>query len=303
MSETFLSADTPAGKKLVNRVLYISILINLFLAIATILIGLNTGIQSLILDGVHSFSDLFSNVLLLLAVPLIYKKKDDSHHYGHTRYEDVLSFLIGIMIVISAVPFITHSIKTLFFQQVNTLDNSIWAWIITIVTIILKEMLYHITNRIGKKTNSPMLIANSIHHRSDVFSSILVLGVLLSINMGFSIVDSIVSICMGLYLCIAGIKISLEAIHILSDRAPAKESQLVSDILQQVPNIFSLHNLRLRQSGPFLTGDVHIELDYRLTIVEAHDIIKEAQVLLRSTLPQLREFTIHVDPYYDKEFL
>ena len=144
-----------------------------------------------------------------------------------------------------------------------------------------------------------MLIANSIHHRSDVFSSILVLGVLLGINMGFSIVDSIVSICMGLYLCVAGIKISLEAIHILSDRAPEKESQLVSDILKKVPNIFSSHNLRLRQSGPFLIGEVHIELDYRLTIVEAHDIIKEAQVLLRSTLPQLREFTIHVDPYYD----
>lgn len=203
------------------------------------------------------------------------------------------------MIVISAVPFISYSIKTLFFQQVNTLNNSIWAWIITILTIILKEMLYHITNRIGKKTNSPMLIANSIHHRSDVFSSILVLGVLLGINMGFSIVDSIVSICMGLYLCVAGIKISLEAIHVLSDRAPEKESQLVSDILQKVPRIFSLHNLRLRQSGLFLTGDVHIELDYRLIIVEAHDIIGEAQVLLRSTLPQLREFTIHVDPYYD----
>ena len=299
MSETFLSADTPEGKTLVNRVLYISILINLFLVIATILIGLNTGIQSLILDGVHSSSDLFSDVLLLLAFPFIYKKKDDSHHFGHTRYEDVLSLVIGMMIIISAVPFIIYSIKALFLQQVSTLDNSIWAWIITILTIILKEMLYHITNRIGKKTNSPMLIANSIHHRSDVFSSILVLGVLLGINIGFPIIDSIVSICMGLYLCVAGIKISLEAIHILSDRAPEKESKLVSDILQKVPDIFSLHNLRLRQSGPFLIGEVHIELDYRLTIVEAHDIIKEAQVLLRSTLPQLREFTIHVDPYYD----
>ena len=299
MPETFLSADTPEGKKLVNRILYISVLINLFLVIATIMVGLNTRIQSLILDGLHSFSDLFSDVLLLLAFPLIYKKKDESHHFGHTRYENVLSLVIGIMILVSALPFITHSIATLLFQKVTILENNIWAWIITIVTIILKELLYHITNRIGKKTNSPMLIANSIHHRSDVFSSILVLGVLLGINMGFPIVDSVVSIFMGLYLCFAGIKISLEAIHILSDRAPEKESQLVSEILKQVSGIFSLHDLRVRQSGPFLTGDVHIELDYRLTIVEAHEIIREAQVLLRSTLPQLREFTIHVDPYYD----
>jgi len=299
MSEIFLSAETPEGKKLINRILYISVLINLFLVIATILVGLNTQIQSLILDGLHTLSDLFSDVLLLLAFPFVYKKKDKSHHFGHTRYENVLSLLIGIMIIVSAVPFITHSIGTLFFQKITTLDNNIWAWIITGLTIILKELLYHITNHIGKKTHSPMLIANSIHHRSDVFSSILVLGVLLGIHMGFSIVDSIVSICMGLYLCVSGIKISLEAIHILSDRAPEKESQLVSEIIHKVPGIFSSHNLRLRQSGPFLTGDVHIELDYRLTIVEAHDIIREAQVLLRSTLPQLREFTIHVDPYYD----
>lgn len=283
--------------KLMNYVLWISIVINCLLIIFKIYIGYISNIQSLILDGFHSMSDFFSDILLLFAIPYVYKGKDKTHHYGHARYENAMSMLIGLAIVMASFPFIINAITNIRTESNFEISFNKWAWIITIATIILKEFLYQITMFIGQKTKSMMLIANAIHHRSDAISSMLVLVTLFGIKIGWYQIDNYMSILLGLYLSYSGIKICWEAIHILCDKAPEADLALIESLLQDIEEIYGFHNLHLRQSGPFLMGDIHLELDGKLTIAEAQHIVTKTQVHLRKHLPQLRQFTIHLDPY------
>lgn len=283
---------------IIKRTLRFSIVLNILLVIFTISVGIITHIQSIVLDGIHSLSDLFSDVLLFLVVPFAYKEKDDDHHYGHSRYEDVLSLVVGILIVGTGLPFLQKAYSSIFLNHpVPQILLNKWAWMITIGTIVSKEFLYHFTMIIGKRINSPMLIANAVHHRSDVFSSCLVLIALIGIYIGMPKLDSYIAIVLAGYLIYAGLKIMFEAINILTDRVPLAQHDIIEKIIRNTEKVYGFHDLRLRQSGPFIMGDVHLEIEGTLTIVESHEIITNVQVSIREQIPNLRYFTIHLDPY------
>ncbi|MGL4562541.1 MAG: cation diffusion facilitator family transporter [Brevinema sp.] len=298
MSTEFISANNKKGEFLIRVTLWSSIIINVFLVFSSIFIGFQTKIQSLILDGIHSFTDLFSDMLLLFIFPFVYKDRDYNHTYGHARYEDILSLLIGILIIGAALPFLNNAYQSIILHKdVDQLIVNQWAWLITISTVILKEFLYHLTMFVGKKVNSNMLIANGIHHRSDVCSSLLVLCSLIGVSLGYHQMDHYISFLLGLYLMYSGIKIIWSSMHVLTDRAPVYELKIIEQVLQTTEEVYGFHDLRLRQSGPFIMGDVHLELDGYLTIIEAHIILKAVQVSIREKLPNLLYFTIHIDHY------
>ncbi|MGL4388958.1 MAG: cation diffusion facilitator family transporter [Brevinema sp.] len=298
MSNQFLSAIDPKGSYLIKITLWSSIVINICLVLAAVLIGIHTKIQSLILDGLHSFTDLFSDILLLIIFPFAYKDRDEDHTYGHSRYEDILSLLIGVLIINASFPFLQNAYHAIILNnESNSLLLTKSAWAITIVTIILKELLYHTTFFVGKKVNSTMLMANATHHRSDMFSSLLVLCSLIGVYCGYPKTDSYVAFLLGLYLIYSGMKIIWTAMHVLTDKAPIHDVVAIKRVLSSLDGVYGFHDLRLRQSGPFIMGDVHLELDGHLTIIEAHEILKQTQISVREKLPHLRYFTIHIDPY------
>ncbi|MGL4394819.1 MAG: cation diffusion facilitator family transporter [Brevinema sp.] len=302
MANQFLSAEDPKGKALIKITLWGSIAINVAIVIAAIVIGIQTKIQSLILDGLHSFTDLFSDILLLIIFPFAYKERDEDHTYGHSRYEDILSLLIGVLIINASIPFLRNAFNIIVLNKATApLMLNAAAWIITISTIVLKEMLYHLTRIVGQKVKSTMLMANATHHRSDMFSSLLVLISLVGVWLGYPQMDSYVAFLLGVYLLYSGLKIIWTSMHVLTDKAPMSDIHVVKKALASIEGVYGFHDLRLRQSGPYIMGDVHLELEGSLTVEEAHDILKDVQLAIRQKLPHLRYFTIHMDPYRPKK--
>lgn len=274
---------------------WVSVLVNIILSIAQIVIGIFAQSSALVADAIHTFTDLVSDGAVLIANRFSSQEADEQHPYGHFRFENLTTLLIGVLLALVGLGMIWQAGERLF-GGAELVQVHYAALIVAAIVLLGKELLFRFLLREGKRVDSSMLIVNAWHARSDALSSLIVLVAVAANLMGLVWADIVASLIVGAMIAHMGIKYSWQAMHDLSDQA-ADEEQLkrIEATLKDVPNLHGYHDLRTRKTGDYILVDVHLEFPASMTVGEAHDISDEVDRRLHE-LGNILEVTTHFDP-------
>ena len=285
-----------------KKVTLIGAFINALLGVVKLAGGFLYHSHALVADGVHSFADLFTDVLVLFASKYGSQDADDSHPYGHQRIETAATLFLAILLIIAGSGIAWHAIDELI-QNAHTIPGWMSLPIIAI-SIIANESLFHYTRFVGKKIQSQLIIANAWHHRSDAASSLVVLLGLIGSLLGFVALDAIAAIVVGVMIIKMGWDYAWNSVAELVDTAV--DPQLlaeISGIICQVDGVEEIHQLRTRLMGGDILVDVHILVSSKISVSEGHYIAQHVHRTLLKQLESIKDVIVHVDPEDDERSL
>jgi len=288
-------ATTVECERATKRSTWVSVVVNLFLTMVQVVAGIFSGSQGLIADGIHSLSDLVADFVVLLAVHHGRKAPDGDHHYGHRRYENVASMILGGLLLAVGVGMIWSAMHKLQVPESIQTVHSAALWVV-FGALVAKELLFRYMLAVANKVRSSLLVANAWHARSDAGSSLVVAIGIGGNLLGFKLLDPIAAVIVGFLVSAMGWRFFLDALHDLTDRAVAEEEleQIVADILA-TPGVLGLHDLKTRRTGDMIMIDVHLEMNGSVTVEEGHRIAVLARERVMAGHPVLNMMT-HVDP-------
>lgn len=292
--------DADEFLKLKTRVTIVGALVNVFLTVIKIGFGILGQSASLIADGVHSLSDLISDFLVIIAIKLGSREADHSHPYGHRRFETIVTVLLGLGLIIVAGGIAWDAAERLLNTEKLLIPTQETLGI-ALISIIANEMLYHYTKRIGKKTRSKLLLANAWHHRSDAFSSIIVLIGIGAVLMGYPFADAVAAVIVALMIAKMGLSLVLDSIKELVDSSLPED--FVKDItrtVKQTDGVQSIHLLRTRQMGEDAYVDAHIVVNSRMSVSEGHMIGDAVRDNIIAGPDDVTDVLVHIDPEDDE---
>ncbi|WP_256415169.1 cation diffusion facilitator family transporter [Acinetobacter sp. 5862] len=287
--------DLESRAKAASKSTWISVVVNIFLSIGQILIGIFSKSQGLVADGIHTLSDLVADFIVLVANRHSQKAPDDVHPYGYLRFENAASFILGLILFIVGIGMLwTATHKILHPEQIPKV-HSMALWV-AITALICKELLFRYMLAIAKKVKSSLLIANAWHARSDAASSFVVALGILGNLAGYPILDPIAALIVGLMIAKMGFEFSWTGLHDLMDKS-ANEDEIaaIKATLLKKDGILGLHQLRTRKMGDMIIVDVHLEVSGEQSVKEGHRIAVEArnEVLKNHNVIDV---VTHIDP-------
>ena len=291
----------------VTFVTLVGSVVNIILTVFKIFAGVLGRSTAMIADGIHSLSDLMSDIVVIVFVKISAKGRDKDHDYGHGKFETFATLIISLMLIVVAVNLMSGGINKI--RQI--LDGgevsspgmiALWA---AVASIVLKEILYRYTIIQGKALNSPMMIANAWHHRSDAFSSVgSLLGIAGAIFLGdkFVILDPITGCVISIFILVMAVKMSVPAIKELLDVSlPDDVEEKIEATAKSVKGVVDLHELKTRRAGPGIIMEGHLVLDSEISLKEAHDISKKVEESLRKEFGTETQISLHLEPEDDAE--
>jgi len=292
-----LSALSPESTREGFRVTWYGLIANVALAVLKLVIGFTGRSQALVADGVHSVSDMVSDVVVLLGLKYGRQAADEEHPYGHGRIETLASLVVGVVLASIGIGIAWHAIRTIYYHEIS--QPSAYAIWVAALSILVKEGMYRYTITVGRKIRSSVLIANAWHHRTDALSSIAVLiGISAAwFNPKWGIADSLAALVVAYLILRVSTSLIRSAFSELVDTVPEKGVvSLIGKTSMAVDGVIAVHDIKARRSGPDIFAELHIVVDQRLTVLEGHHIAKGVEMRLLETLEGAQTVTIHVDP-------
>jgi cation diffusion facilitator family transporter len=281
-----------------KRITLIGALVNAVLGLIKLIGGLVFHSHALAADGLHSFADLLTDGMVLFASKYSHQGADDRHPYGHQRIETAATFLLSLLMILTGLGICWDTYLTLFTSHP---EPDVLALPIAILAVLANEGLFYATRVIGERINSPLIIANAWHHRSDSASSIVVVVGLLASLAGFAYWDAIAGLIVGLIIIHMGITYAWNSIKELVDTAIAPdELAKIKELIQQIDGVIKIHQLRSRMMGPDIFIDVHIQVSPFISVSEGHYIAQHVHYLLMQHNADIKDVTVHVDPEDDE---
>ena len=284
-----------------RRVTVIGAVVNVLLAIMKVIVGWLGQSAALIADGIHSFSDLASDVLVWFAAKHAHDEADANHPYGHGRIETLATGVLGVVLVVVAIGIAVEGGRRLF-EPVSLATPALFTLVAAAESIVAKEWLYQYTVAVAQRINSNLLRANAWHHRTDAISSVVVvLGVLGATN-GMPYLDSVAAIVVAAMVGRIGFTLSWDAFQDLIDRGlDAQRVTRIRELIATVGGVKDLHRLRTRRMGSEALADVHVIVNPRITVSEGHQIGEAVRERLAAEIRELRDVTVHIDPEDDEQ--
>ena len=284
-----------------RKVTLIGVLVNIILMFAQLLGGFFSSSQALIADGIHTLSDLISDFIVLFAAKIASQDADESHPYGHGRFETLATVILGIALAAVAIGILISAVTRLANPESLSQPSSI-ALIFAAFAIISKEGLYYYTMRVAKRINSKMLIANAWHHRSDAISSILVaIGVAGSVLLDLPWLDTAAAIAVAIMILYMGLRLLFDSTKELVDSAwDGEKIKEMTSFINTIEGVDHLHMLRTRKMGNDVLADVHLQVNAYLSVSEGHFIAETTMAKLYKKFPELSDITVHIDPEDDE---
>jgi len=278
-----------------SRSTWVSVVVNVLLATAQVVVGMLTKSQALIADGIHSLSDLVSDFVVLFAGHHAKKDADADHPYGHHRFETAASLALGLILLTVGGGMVWAALQKLESPDTIATPEVTALWV-ALGAIVTKELLFRYMLRTAKAVKSSLLVANAWHARSDAASSLVVsLGIIGSMA-GYPLLDPIAALIVGFMVGKMGWSFGWDALHDLMDRAiDEAEVQAIRETLMATPGVAGVHDVRTRKMGDMVVADAHIEVDAKLTVEEGHNIAVAARVAVLKRHRVLNLMT-HVDP-------
>lgn len=305
MNETEQISDIDREKK-AARVTWVGFFTNLILSAAKIVAGVVGRSSAMVADGIHSLSDFVTDFIVIIFIKISAKHEDSDHPYGHGKFETFATMLISFALFIVAIGiFYSGSVKIYEVLNGRTIERPTYlALIMAAVSIVVKEGLYWYTIIVGRKIDSPAVIANGWHHRSDAFSSIgTLIGISGAMFLGerWRILDPITSVIVGIFIVAVACKLARPSIQELLEVSLPKEIEAaIKEQVKETPGVKAFHHLRTRKNGNSFIIDMHIKVDARSSIVEAHDIATHVENNLKAAFGKHTQVNVHIEPYQPK---
>ena len=286
--------------KIANKVTWITIIINILLAILKVSVGILFNSRAMLADGVHTISDVASSVGIIISFFISKKPEDEKHHYGHEKAETIAGFILSILLFGVGMKIGYSTIKSIFTSTIEV-PGVLAAWV-AILSIIVKEIQYRIAMYGGNKINSSALKADAWHHRSDALSSIAAFIGIIGSRLGFVFLDPIAGLIVSIIVIKVGIEIFIQGFNELMDVSIEEEYlyEIAREIIT-VKEIKNINDLKVRKHGSKTFVDINICINSDIPICKGHDISDEVEEILKQKISNIKKVMVHIDPCYDKE--
>lgn len=279
--------------------------VNVVLTVFKILAGVLGRSSAMIADGVHSLSDLLSDVVVLVFTRISSKGQDRDHSFGHGKFETLATLIISILLVAVGANLLSSGVRNI----IGVIDGEILerpgyvALVAAVVSIVAKEIIYHATVRTGRKTGSTAVIANAWHHRSDAFSSVgslIGIGGALVLGDKWTVLDPLASCVISVAIIVVAVKMAMPSLaELLEASLPEEIEDEILATASSVEGVNDVHELKTRRNGMSFIIDAHIAVDPDISVVEAHDIATNVENALRERYGRETQINIHVEPSAD----
>ena len=289
------------SKRVALRASAVSIVLNVFLTIFKLIAGIAGRSGAMVSDAVHSASDVFSTVIVIIGFVVSRRKSDFEHQYGHERMECVSAMVLAAILAVTGIGIGHSGMLKIFSQDYGTLGQPEFiALFAAIVSIVIKEAMYRYTIFAAKKINSGSLRADAWHHRSDALSSVGSLAGIAGAMCGIKILDPIASVIISLFIIKAAYDIMKDAIDKMIDKSCDKETVAkMSTIVTEQEGVKRLDVIRTRLFGNKIYVDIEISADENLSLRESHEISKNVHDAIETEFPLVKHCMVHVNPFFD----
>lgn len=291
-----------AREKGIYRVTIVGSVVNLLLLVFKFLAGILGHSAAMLADAVHSLSDFITDIIVIVFVRISSKPEDEGHDYGHGKYETLATALIGMFLLIVGFGVFWNGAASIYrFLRGGTLQEpGMLALVAAVVSIVLKEALYHYTVMQGKKLNSQAVVANAWHHRSDALSSIgTALGIGGAILLGhrWKVLDPLAAVVVSFFIMKVAVQLLIPCVEELLEKSlPADVENRIEETILSFPGVCCPHHLRTRRIGSYYAIEVHVRMDGKISLEEAHRTATDIENRLKELFGKGTHVGIHVEP-------
>ena len=297
-----MTPNTTTREKEIYKVTIIGSIVNFILLLFKFIAGIVGHSAAMVADAVHSLSDFVTDIVVIVFVKISGKPQDESHDYGHGKYETLATAIIGVVLFAVGVGILVNSVTGV----VNAFNGkvleapSMIALVAAAVSIMFKELLFQYTVHKGKTLDSKAVVANAWHHRSDAFSSIgTLIGIAGAIFLGerWRVLDPIAAFVVSVFIIKVAIDLVKPCIDELLEKSLSKEVEdRILSIVMTNPEVDQPHHLRTRRIGNNIAIEIHIRMDGTMPLNEAHDITKKIEASLKNEFGPSTHIGIHMEP-------
>ena len=277
----------------IRRVLILTLAFNWLVAFSKITYGLITKCASMSADGFHSFGDGASNIIGLVGIWAASKPKDKDHPYGHKKFETMATLGISFILFLAAFNIFRESVTRIFHPVVP--DVTSFSFILMFVTLGINIFVMKYERKKGAELSSDILVCDSLHTKSDILASVVVIGTLVSIKMGASILDVVVASLIAIFIAKSGFDILKTSSKVLCDGRVLHESK-IKNIAKNVSGVNSVHNIRTRGRKDDIHVDLHVIIDAKMHVDDAHKLSHQIEILLKKEIFDITEVNEHIEP-------
>ncbi|MBF0622510.1 MAG: cation transporter [Magnetococcales bacterium] len=279
-----------------KRVTLLGAFVNIFLTAGKLFAGIFGGSAAMIADGIHSASDLVSDVVVLFSIKMAHKEADEDHPYGHGKFEALATLFVAVALLTVALGIVWESVGRL--MEPNLEPPTMVALIAAIVSIVSKEAMFQYTIRVGRKYDAKAIIANAWHQRSDAISSVAAMVGVGGAMYGWTILDPLAAVAVAFFLGKVGVEVLMDALKELTDSIEAIDEEVrkeIHEVAHDLPGVRSIHAMHARRMGPDVYVDAHVVVDRYLSVSEGHQIADMVRFKLRDHVRSVTEVMVHVD--------
>lgn len=285
-------------ERVANRVSFITIIGNVALSVLKLFAGIWAHSSAMISDAIHSASDVFSTIIVIIGIKLAAKEPDKEHPYGHERMECVAAIILSMILFITGLGIGMEALETILDGNYDSIQvPGMLALVAAIVSIVSKEAMYWYTRYHAKRIDSGALMADAWHHRSDALSSI---GALIGIGgamMGFPVMDAVASLVIFAFVVKAAYDIFMDAIDKMVDKSCDDETeQQIFDCVMKNEDVMGIDMLQTRIFGNKIYVDVEILVNGTYTLQRAHEIAEDVHDDIEENFPKVKHIMVHVNP-------
>ncbi len=288
-------------KKIAIRVSVVTLIVNIVLSIIKLFVGVVGKSSAMVSDAVHSASDVFSTVIVMVGITVSNKEADYEHQYGHEKLESIASIVLSIILVITGAGIGIDGILLILSDRSEIAIPSGITLYVAILSILVKEWMYWYTKSAANKIKSDVLLADAWHHRTDAFTSIGSFIGILGARMGYAILEPIASVLICVFIIKAAYDIFIQATDKTVDKSCDEETiNNIKEIVFSVDGVLDIDDLKTRMFGNKIYIDIEIATNGEMKLTDAHDIAHKVHDKVEE-IEGVKHCMVHVNPYVDKK--
>lgn len=278
----------------IRRILIYILVLNWGVAAAKILYGIITHLNSMTSDGLHSLSDGVSNIIGIIGITIASQPADKEHPYGHKKIETVSSLAIAFLLLLISVNLCREGIRHLAAPEIPRV--TLLSFIIMLLTTAVNIFVMAYEYRKGIRLKSDILVADSLHTKADIVTSLSVIIALIAIKAGYPTVDALVTLLISLFIAYSAVLIFRQGAKILCDTAAIVEYDKITKIVLSVAGVKSCHKIRTRGRNDDIYVDLHVQVHPYMHINEAHQISHQIEQALKKEINGIVDVVVHMEP-------
>lgn len=285
-------------QRVADRVSTMSIIGNVILSVFKLIAGIFAHSNAMISDAVHSASDVFSTVVVMIGIRFASKKADKEHPYGHERMECVAAIILAMVLFMTGLGIGAEALKNILSGSYGDLQvPGTLALVAAIVSIMVKEAMFWYTKIYAVRIDSSALLADAWHHRSDAFSSVGALIGIAGARLGFPVMDSVASLVIFVFIIKAAYDIFKDAIDKMVDHSCDEETERqIYECVMKNREVVGIDSFHTRIFGNKIYVDIEIAVDGSYTLKESHEIAEEVHADIERNFHKIKHIMVHVNP-------